>query len=63
MGAKHLGCYMIDSRFLTVSPYSSQVRSTGSEGSSPFFEEKPWTVRSQDLNMNQDAQGACAPGY
>jgi hypothetical protein len=58
-----MGQLVTNSIFLTVSPYSSQVRSTGPEGSSPFFEEKPWTVRSQDPNMNKDGQGACAPRY
>jgi hypothetical protein len=46
-----------------ASPYSSQIRSIGPEGSSPFFVEKPWTVRGQVLTMGQDAHGARAPGY
>jgi hypothetical protein len=58
-----MGQLVADSRFLTASLYSSQVRSTSPEGSSPFFKEKSWTVRGQDPNVNQDAQGARAPGY
>jgi hypothetical protein len=50
-----MGQLVTDSRFLMASPYSSQVRSTGPEGSSPFFKEKPWTVRGQDSNVDQDA--------
>jgi hypothetical protein len=56
-----MGQLVTDSRFLTASPYSSQVRSTGPEGSSPFFKEKPWTMRGQDPNVDQDAQGAHVP--
>jgi hypothetical protein len=58
-----MGQLVTDSRFLMASPYSSQVRSTGSEGSLPFFEEKPWTMRDQDSNMGQDALGTRAPWY
>jgi hypothetical protein len=58
-----MGQLVTDSRFLTASPYSSPIRSTGPEGSSPFFEEKLWTMRGQDPNMGQDAYGAHAPGY
>jgi hypothetical protein len=49
-----MGRLVTDFIFLTASPYCSPVRSTGPEGSSPFFEEKPWTVRGQDLNVDQD---------
>jgi hypothetical protein len=35
-----MGQLVTDSRFLTASPYSSQVHSTDLEGSSPFFKEK-----------------------
>jgi hypothetical protein len=58
-----MGQLVTDSRFLTVSPYISQIRSTSPEGSSPFFEKKPWTVRGQDSNVGQDARGARAPEY
>ena len=58
-----MGQLVIDSRFLTASPYSSRVRSIDPEGSLPFFEEKPWTVLCQDLNMGRDARDARAPGY
>jgi hypothetical protein len=58
-----MGQLVTDSGFLTASPYSSQVCSTGPEGSPPFFEEKPLTVRGQDSNVGQDAHGAHAPGY
>ena len=44
-----VGQLVTDSRFLTAGPYSSQVRSTGPEGSLPFFEEKPWTAFSSRL--------------
>jgi hypothetical protein len=46
-----MGPLVTNFRFLMASPYSSQVRSTGPEGSSPFFEEKTWTVRGQDSNV------------
>jgi hypothetical protein len=39
-----MGQLVTDSRFLAASPYSSRVRSTSLEGSSPFFEKKPWTM-------------------
>jgi hypothetical protein len=58
-----MGQLVTDFRFLMASPYSSQVRLTSPEGSSPFFEEKPWTVCGQDSNVGQDAHGAHAPGY
>jgi hypothetical protein len=58
-----MGQLVTDFRFLMASPYSSQVRLTGPEGLLPFFEEKPWTVCSQDSNVGQDALGARAPGY
>jgi hypothetical protein len=58
-----MGQLVTNSKYLMASPYSSQVRSTGPEGSSPFFEEKPWTVHGQDSNVGQDALGTCAPGY
>jgi hypothetical protein len=54
---------VIDSRFLAANPYSSLVRSTGPKGSLPFFEEKPWTMHCEDLNVGQDAHGARAPKY
>jgi hypothetical protein len=40
----NMGQLVTDSRFLMASPYSSQVRLTGPEGSLPFFKEKPWIV-------------------
>jgi hypothetical protein len=46
-----IGQLVTNSKFLTTSPYSSQVRSTGPEDSLPFFEEKPWTVHAQDLSV------------
>jgi hypothetical protein len=58
-----MGQLVIDSRFLTASPYSSQIRSTSPKGSSPFFEEKPWTVHGQESNVGQDARGARALEY
>jgi hypothetical protein len=58
-----MGQLVTDSRFLTVSPYSSRVCSTSLKGSSPFFEEKPWTVHCQDSNMGQDAHGARVPRH
>jgi hypothetical protein len=58
-----MGQLVTDSRFFTASPYSYQVRSTGPEGSLPFFEQKPWTMCDQDSNMGQDALGARAPWY
>jgi hypothetical protein len=59
----NMGQLVTDSRFLTPSPYSSQVYSTGPKGSLPFSKEKPWTVCGQDLNMSQDAHGARVPRY
>jgi hypothetical protein len=58
-----MGQLVTDSRFLTASPYSSQVHSTSPEGSSPFFEDKPWTVHRQDSSVGQDAHGAHVPRY
>jgi hypothetical protein len=58
-----MGQLVTDSRFLMASSYSSQTRSTGSEGSTPLFEEKPWAVHCQDSNMDRDAHGAHAPRY
>jgi hypothetical protein len=58
-----MGQLVTDPRFLTASPSSSQVRLTSPKGSSPFFEEKPWTLHDQDLNVGQDALGARTPGY
>jgi hypothetical protein len=58
-----MGQLVTDSRFLMASPYSSRVHSTGPEGLSLFFEEKPWTVHCQDSNVGQDAHGTRAPGY
>jgi hypothetical protein len=58
-----MGQLVTDSRFLTTSPYISQIRSTGLEGSSPFFEKKPWTVHGQDSSVGQDARGARTPEY
>jgi hypothetical protein len=56
-----MGQLVTDSRLLTVSLYSSRVCLTSPEGSLPFFEEKPWTVRRQVLNMGQDTHGTHAP--
>jgi hypothetical protein len=47
-----MGQLVTDFRFLTASPQSSQVCLTVPEGSSPFFEKKPWTMRGQDLNVD-----------
>jgi hypothetical protein len=58
-----MGQLVTNSRFLMANSYSSQVRLTGPEGSSPFFEEKPWTVHGQDLNMGRDARNARTPRY
>ena len=58
-----MGQLVTDSRFLMASPYSSQIRSIDPKGSLPFFEEKPWTMLYQDLNVGRDAHDACAPGY
>jgi hypothetical protein len=58
-----MGQLVTDSRLLMASPYSSQVYSTGLEGSLPFFEEEPWIVRHQDSNVGQDSHGARAPEY
>jgi hypothetical protein len=58
-----MGQLVTDSRFLMASPYSSQVLSTGPKGSSPFFEEKPWTMYCQDSNMGWGAHGVRAPEY
>ena len=49
--------------FSVVNPYSSRVRSTGPEGSLPFFEKKPWIVSGRDSIVGQDAHGARALGY
>ena len=38
-----MGQLVTDLIFSMANPYSSRVRSTGPEGSLPFFEEKPWT--------------------
>jgi hypothetical protein len=46
-----------------ASPYSFWVCSAGPKGSLPFFEEKPWSSYSQDLNMDRDACGAWVPKY
>jgi hypothetical protein len=46
-----MGQLVTDSRFLTASSYSSQTRSTSSEGSTPLFEEKPWAALCQDSNV------------
>ena len=54
---------VIDSKFLAVDSYKSQVRSTGLEGSLPFFEEKPWIISGRDLNVGWNAHGAHVPGY
>jgi hypothetical protein len=35
-----MGQLVTDSRFLMASPHSYRVRSTGAEGSLPFFEKK-----------------------
>jgi hypothetical protein len=58
-----MGQLVTNSRFLMANSYSSQVRLTSPEGLSPFFEEKPWTVHGQDLNMGRDARDARTPGY
>ena len=58
-----MGQLVADSRFSAVNPYSSRVRSTGPEGSLPFFEKKPWIISGQDSNVGWDARGARAPGY
>ena len=58
-----MGQLVTDFRFLMASPYSSRVRLTGPEGSLSFFEEKPWIVLCQDLNMGQDARSARALEY
>ena len=58
-----MGQLVADSRFLTTSPYSSRVRSTGPKGSLPFFEGKPWIISGRDSNVGWDAHGACALGY
>jgi hypothetical protein len=58
-----MGQLVTDSKFLMASSYSSQVRSTGPEGLSSFFEEKPLTMRRQDSNVGQDAHGAHSPEY
>ena len=44
-----MGLLVTDSRFLTASPYSSWIRSSGHKGLLPFFEEKPWTARCPGL--------------
>jgi hypothetical protein len=38
------GQLVTDSKLSTAEPYSYQVRSTGPDGSLPFFEEKPWIM-------------------
>jgi hypothetical protein len=58
-----MGQLVTNSRFLTASPYISQVHLTGPKGSLLFSEENPWTVRNQDPNVSQDAHGAHVPGY
>ena len=58
-----MGQLVTDSRFLAASPYSSQVRSIGPEGSLPFFKEKPWTMLCEDSNVGQDASDVRVPGY
>jgi hypothetical protein len=39
-----VGQLVTDSRFLMADPFSYQVRSTGPNGSLPFFGEKPWIM-------------------
>jgi hypothetical protein len=46
-----MGQLVTDSKFPVTNLYSSQARSTGPEGSSPFLEEKPWITSCRDLNV------------
>lgn len=58
-----MGPLVADSIFLAANPYSSQIRSIGSEGPLPFFEKKSWAMHCQDSNVGRDVHGACASGY
>jgi hypothetical protein len=52
-----VGQLVTDSRFSMADPFSYQVRSTGPDGSLPFFEEKP-KIMLQSRGWQLDDVGA-----
>jgi hypothetical protein len=58
-----MGQLVIDFELLVTNLYSFWARSTGPEGSLPFYEEKPWGMLCQDSNVGRDAHGTRTPRY